>query len=419
MVSPSKMEHMPMREDLGIELRQLGDEDRETFARMMRYAFSSTKNTYEDALEENWKETQPFLKDMSQCYGCFEKGTLVSVSAFFESTLVVRKKEFPFGGIWGVATSPNYRNRGLIRQLFDKMLEEMYLRKIPFSVLYPFKFSYYEQFGFKLANEIFRYHIELKDIISRPIDNRIVREVFSLEDIKRVYEKITREFYNYMVKRTDDDWRRRINPKEPGYFFICYDEDETPKGYMVVRFQERGDPDFQESEQTIYLAEIFWVDRETRQALFNFLKAHADHRKYVLFGSPDHDIMSYVSNPRVKQTDIFAGSMIRIIDVETVLQAFSYPNIGDESLILQIQDPNCKWNEKSISLCLENEKVTISETSQPADVKVEIGALSQMVVGYRTASQLHNSWDIECSQDMLAMLDQLFPRQNNFMRDFF
>ena len=54
-----------------MELRQLTDDDREAFARLARYAFEPTKNTYEDSVPEDFEST-PWLDDMSQIYGIFE-----------------------------------------------------------------------------------------------------------------------------------------------------------------------------------------------------------------------------------------------------------------------------------------------------------------------------------------------------------
>ncbi|MFX0117494.1 MAG: enhanced intracellular survival protein Eis [Candidatus Hodarchaeota archaeon] len=402
--------------DNAMELRQLTSEDRESFARLARYAFDPTKNSYEEVIPENL-DSSPWLKDMSEVYGWFDNDILVSAAAFFESSIIIRNREFPMGGVWGVCTSPHYRNQSLIRNLFQKMFEEMRYKQLPISVLYPFKFSFYEQFGYKLVDEIRRHHIRLDEIITRPIPARSVREVAVLDDIKKIYYRIAGKKYNYMVKRTERDWRRRIDPKKPGYFFVCYDDQDEPCGYMLLRFEEKGANDFEKSEQTIYLPEMFWLDRETRQALFNFLKAHADHRKYALFSSADPDILAYVNNPRIKQNAILAGSMARIIDVESVLRAFDY--LKSCNLILKIQDNQCPWNNKAFTFDVESGQLILEETSKAADVTLDIGALTQMIAGYRNASRLYESWEIDCSSNMLSVLDQLFPVQNNFIRDFF
>ncbi|UCG00965.1 MAG: GNAT family N-acetyltransferase [Candidatus Heimdallarchaeota archaeon] len=403
-----------------MEMRQLTSEDREAFARLERYAFEPARNTYEGVVKEDYEETQPHLKDMSQVYGCFDKGTLVSSFAYFTSIVVIRNKEFPMSGIWGVATAPHYRNRGLIRQLTQLTLEKMYNNKIQISCLYPFKFSFYQKFGWKLANINHRYHIETNKFIFRPISDRVVREVFELDDLKEVYSNIAGKKYNYMGKRTEEDWRRKVNPKEPGYLFVCYDDKDNPCGYLIARFLEHQPPQdegVENSAATIYLQEIFWYDRKTKQALFNFLKRHEDHRKYVVFSTTDPNILESLIEARVKANEVFPGSMTRIVDVKSVIEAFGY--LKDIKFVIKVNDQLCEWNNKAFTFIVSEGKANLEETSQSPDVTIDIGSLSQMIVGFRTASQLYDSWEIDCSEEMLPILNQLFPPQTNFYREFF
>ncbi len=403
-----------------MEFRQLSSKDREAFAKLSQYAFEPTKNTYENVVPDDFEETKPHLKDMSQVYGYFDNDLLVSTCAFFTSSVIIRRKEFPMSGIWGVATAPQYRNRGLIRRTLETILKEMREKDILISTLYPFKFSYYERYGWKLANVNHRYHIELKKFISRPVANRTVREVFTLDHLKEVYSKIAGNKYNYMTIRTEDDWRRRINPKEPGFSFVCYDENDKPCGYLVLRFMEHLPPEsegIEKSEQTIYLPEIFWYDRETKQAIFNFLKTHVDHRKYVVFSTADSNMLAFLEEARVKANEVFPGSMARIVDVVSVIEAFDYSE--DTDFVLKIKDPECDWNNKSFRVSITDGKAKLEETTQAPDVSIDIGSLSQMIVGFRTASQLYDSWEIDCSKELIPILDRLFPPKKNFFREFF
>ncbi|MFX1505623.1 MAG: enhanced intracellular survival protein Eis [Promethearchaeota archaeon] len=403
-----------------MKMRQLTAEDREAFARLGRYAFEPTRNTYEGVVKEDFEETQPHLKDMSQVYGYFDKDVLVASYAYFTSVVIIRNKEFPMSGIWGVATAPHYRRRGYIRELTQLTLEKMNKDRISISCLYPFKFSFYQKFGWKLANINHRYHIETDKFIFRPIRDRTVREVFELDDIKQVYYNITGKKYNYMVKRTAEDWRRKVNPKEPGYLFVCYDSSDNPRGYLIARFLEYEPPrdeSVKYADQTFYLQEIFWDDRKTKQALFNFLKRHTDHRKYVVFSTPDPNILESLIEPRIKANEVFPGSMIRIVNVKSVFEAFEYPE--DVEFVLNVNDQICDWNNKAFNVSITGGEANLEGTSQTADMTVDIGSLSQMIVGFRTASQLYNSWDLECSEDFIPILDRLFPPQTNFYREFF
>ncbi len=402
-----------------MEMRQLTSEDREAFARLARYAFEPARNTYEGVVPEDYEETQPHLKDMSQVYGCFDKDVLVSSFAYFTSIVVIRNKEFPMSGIWGVATAPHYRNRGLIRQLMHLTLEKMYNEKLLISCLYPFKFSFYQKFGWKLANINHRYHIETDKFIFCPVSDRTVREVFELDDLKEVYSNIAGKKYNYMVKRVEKDWRRKVNPKEPGYLFVCYDTNDNPCGYLIARFMEHqpASNGVENSADTIYLQEFFWYDRKTKQALFNFLKRHMDHRKYVVFSTPDPNILASLIEARIKANEVFPGSMARIVDVKQVVEALDYSK--EVKFVLKVNDPICEWNNKTFIFFVTEGRAFLEETSQSPDVTIDIGSLSQMIVGFRTASQLYDSWEIDCSEKMFPILNQLFPPQTNFYREFF
>ena len=403
-----------------MEFRQLTSDDREAFAKLAQYAFEPTKNTYDNVIPEDFEESKPHLKDMSQVYGYFDNDVLVSTSAFFSSVVIIRKKELPMSGIWGVCTAPSYRNKGLVRQTMITILKEMREKGILISTLYPFKFSFYEQFGWKLANVNHRYHVELSKFISRPVANRTIREVNTLDHLKEVYSKVAGEKYNYMVKRNEDDWRRRINPKEPGFLFVCYDTQDNPCGYLVTRFMEHLPPDAEgvdKSEQTIYLPEIYWDDRETKQALFNFLRTHVDHRKYVVFSTADSNMLSFLGEARIKANEVFPGSMARVIDVVSVIEAFDYSVEAD--FVLKVKDSECDWNNDSFRMKVSEGKATLKRTTQSPDVSTNIGSLSQMITGFRTASQLYDSWEFDCSKEMIPSLDLLFPKQKNFFREFF
>jgi predicted acetyltransferase len=403
-----------------MKIRRLTPDDRESFARLMHYAFEPTNNTYDNVVPEDYELSKPYLKDVNQAYGVFDEELLVAICCYFSSNVIIRSKEFPMSGIWGVATSPHYRRQGLIKKLFNKIFPLMKEDGIIISILYPFKFSFYEQLGYRLANINHRYHIETEQFKFRPVDSRIIKEVTELDDIKQVYSNIASRKYNYMIQRTEEDWNRRINAKRPGYFFVCYDESQNPCGYLIAHFMEHAPPSEEsvdKSENTIYLSEFFWKDRETKQALINFLKLHTDHRKYVVFSTAETSILGYLKEARIKANEVFPGSMIRIIDIKSVLESFGY--CEDLECVLQVIDTTCEWNNKSYSFITKNGKASLDETTSSPDITIDIGPLSQMVVGFRTATQLYDTWEITGSKKFLNKLDNLFPPQVNFFRDFF
>ncbi|MHA2172282.1 MAG: GNAT family N-acetyltransferase [Candidatus Kariarchaeaceae archaeon] len=403
-----------------MDIRQLTSEDREAFAKLGRYAFEPVKNSYEDVVPKDFEETHPHLKDMSQVYGGFDGKDLVSSSAFFSTSIMIRSKELLMAGIWGVASKPTHRGKNQVRKLLSHILKAMNDKKIVISTLYPFKFSFYEKFGWKLANVNQRYHIETDKFLTQPV-NRIVREVYQLDHLKEVYSNIIiSSKYNYMTKRTDNEWRMKINPKNPGYFFVCYDENEKPCGYLIERFLDHElqiTEGLDKSGESVYLSEIFWYDRETRQAIFNFLKTHVDHRKYILFSSAEPNLLASLKEARTKANEVFPGSMARIVNLKTILESFDYPL--DVDFVLYVKDDICEWNNGKFRVKISNGKAVIKKADEKPEVTIDIGSFTQMVVGFTNASALYETWNIDCSKEFLSTLDRLFPLRNNFFRDFF
>ncbi|MFX0174153.1 MAG: sterol carrier protein domain-containing protein [Candidatus Hodarchaeota archaeon] len=156
---------------------------------------------------------------------------------------------------------------------------------------------------------------------------------------------------------------------------------------------------------------------KTKQALFNFLKTHVDHRNYVVFSTTESNMLAYLKETRIKANEVFLGSMVRIVDVKSVIEAFNYFERTD--FVMKVKDDQCEWNNKNFNVTFADNEATLEEISQSVDMSIDIGSLSQLIVGFRTASQLYDSWEIECAEEFIPVLDRLFPKQTNFFRDFF
>ena len=97
-----------------MQIRKLTEEDREAYSKLARYAFQTSKNTYENL---EWpRKTRP----MDQFYGVFDNDLLIAGCGITPFEIKFRSTPFKMGGIDGVATKPEYRNRGIVREIFKK-----------------------------------------------------------------------------------------------------------------------------------------------------------------------------------------------------------------------------------------------------------------------------------------------------------
>ena len=400
-----------------IKIRKLTEKNREEYRKLMRYAFETSKNNYENI-------TYPSDKTpMNWHYGAFDNDLLVAGVGNIPFEIRLRSQDFKMYGVGGVASKPEYRNRGIIRDLMLIMFREMHENNIPVSVLYPFKFSFYEALGYKLVDENVFYQFKISDIISKETDYHMKEVERINEDIRIVYDNAILNF-DYIAKRPEIDyWRRHF---KKNYKFICYNRNQ-PIGYVILFFPKSflEFEDFEEykhPDKTIFIREIFWLDLKAKQTIFNFLWSHRDQRKYLAGDFPTNEIIiDLLKTPRILERKIEDNSMLRIVDVKSVLENLKYP-LADFSILFNIHDDFCSWNNGFFTLSSKENEVHVefSDSSEKiVDLKIDIGYLAQLLVGYRTVKDLLDFGFVSINNEKLDLLNKIFPKTNNFFRDFF
>ncbi|MHA2397450.1 MAG: GNAT family N-acetyltransferase [Promethearchaeota archaeon] len=396
-----------------MEIRKLAEKDRGAYKKLMRYAFETAKNTYDDI---KWpSEKMP----MGWHFGAFDGETLVAGAGGYPFQIRMRSQEFKMSGIGGVATKPEYRNRGLVRDIMIRMFQDMYENDISVSVLYPFKHSFYEMLGYRLVDEQFGYQFRISDIIYKET-NYHMKEVERIgDDIRSVYDKSILNF-DYIAKRLEIQNYSALYKNN--YKFICY-KGTQPVGYVIIIFTKPGEERWLvHPERTIVIREAFWLDQTAKQTIFNFLWSHRDQRRYVAcVFSAQENIIDLLKTPRIKRRLIFDNSLLRVINVKTVLENLKYP-LDNFSVSFRIHDKFCPWNNGMFNLTSEDKKVKVEfdETSRDsADIEIDISYFAQLASGFRTVKDLLEFDFITIDQEKVELLNDLFPKTNNYFRDFF
>lgn len=398
-----------------MEIRKLTDNDRNDFKRILRYCFETNLNNYENM---EWpKDEEP----MDRFYGAFEEGNLIAGSGIIPFEVKLRGSIFKMGGVDAVSTKPEYRNRGIIHQIFHQMFQDMNKDNIPISVLHPFKISYYEELGYKVADELVAYHFPITDIIPKKTNYQMKEVLEITEDIKSIYNEIVKR-YEYIAIRAEEQWKGDFGNRS--YKYICYDGD-FPIGYVLLHFPKKDEKwwdNFRFVGESIYIREIYWLNSEAKQTIFNFIWSHRDQRKYVAGGFRyNENIIELLENPRVLERRIEVNSMLRIVNVKTVLENLNYP-VKDFNLSIQVHDKHCPWNNKRFDLNSSNGKVSVLKEDvreDLVDLDIDIGHLGQILVGIRTPKELLDLNLVPIKPDVLTLLQTLFPRANNFFYEFF
>ena len=395
-----------------MEIRKLTEKDREAFRKLMRYAFETSKNNYE---ELKWPSDKV---PMDLHYGAFDEEQLVAGAGIIPFDIRMRSQDFKMYGVGGVASKPEYRNRGIIREIMIKMFKDMQDNNIPLSVLYPFKHSFYEILGYKLVDEQFTYEFNISDILYRETDYHLKEVERINDDIRSVYDRAILNF-DYIAKRPEIQYWRRLYKNN--YKFICYNRN-LPVGYVIINFPNWEAKWIKHPEKTMLILETFWLDQSAKQTIFNFLWSHRDQRKYVAGSfSAYENITDLLKTPRIKSRYITDNSLLRIIDVKNVLENLKYP-CDNFSIIFHINDTYCPWNKGFFTLTSKGKEINIEfkESSElSADIEIDIGYFAQLVAGFRTVRDLLEFGFTSVNHEKLELLQKLFPKTNNYLHDFF
>ncbi len=392
------------------KIRKLNENDRIAYKKLMRYAFEPAKNNYEDL---KWPaEKTP----MDWFYGAFAEETLVAGVGYFIFDIRMRSQDFKVYGITMVGSKPEFRNRGIIRELMIKIFKDMNENNIPISILYPFKHSFYERLGYKQVDESIFYEFKISDILYKETDYSMKEVERINDDIRSVYDRVILNF-DYITKRPEFLWSYLY---KDNYKFICYHRN-LPVGYAIIKFP-KTDPWLKHPDKTILVLEAFWLDHIAKQTIFNFLWSHRDQRKYIAVSLPkSENIIDLLKAPRIKTRYVGDLSQLRIIDVKAVLENLRY-TLQDFTIRFQILDELCPWNNGFFTLSSEDRDITVtfSESLEvPVDVKIDIRYLAQMLAGFRTVKDLSDFGFISVDNEKIEILQNLFPLTNNYLHDFF
>lgn len=397
-----------------MEIRKLTEEDRETYSKLARYAFQTSKNTYENL---EWPRKK---RPMDQFYGAFDNDLMIAGCGIIPFEIKFRSIPFKMGGVDGVATKPEYRNRGIVREIFIKIFHDMNEKQIPISVLYPFKIAFYEMLGYKNADEQIFYHFEISDIKFKETNYYMKENERINEDIIQVYNKVI-ENYDYIAKRAEIQWKRYY---KENFKFICYNGDQ-PVGYVILFFPKKTTEwlqNFQYPEKTIFVIEAFWLNHTAKQTIINFLWTHRDQRKYIAGYFPvNENMIDLLTTSRILDRKIVGNSLLRIINVEAVFKNLEYP-LDNFSILWHIHDKFCPWNNGFFNLTSKDETINVEfkeSSEKSADIEVDISYLAQLLAGFRTVKELLEFGFISINQEKFEIVQNLFPKMNNYFNDFF
>ncbi|EPY7703165.1 GNAT family N-acetyltransferase [Bacillus paranthracis] len=358
--------------------------------------------------EERMQQQLTRMKESHEVYGIIEGNDLAAKLHLIPFHIYIGKEKFKMGGVAGVATYPEYRRSGYVKELLQHSLQTMKKDGYTVSMLHPFAVTFYHKYGWELCANLLVCHLTKSDLVMKKQVNGTVKRFNKEnhpEEVEKLYETFAERFSGMLV-RNEKWWLQAVY--EDLTLAIYYDENKTAAGYMLYKIEN----------YKMTVDEFVPLHNEARNGLWNFICQHDSMIKELEMTVSENEQLLYtLQEPRVK-TEIKPYFMGRIVDVEQFLKQYelNWNNVQQE-VILHITDSFAPWN--NVSVRLANYEITIIEEPMDKGIKLDINALSTILLGYKRPLELNELELISGSEEEIRAFENVVPVHKPFIYDFF
>jgi predicted acetyltransferase len=327
--------------------------------------------------------------------------------AYLFDTTVPGGAQVATAGVMAVGVLPTHRRRGALTAMMRRQLEDTHERGEPIATLYAAEGGIYGRFGYGLA--ALAGDIELPKEHARPWHDEPLGQARLLEPDERVevlpaiYDRVQAETTG-MFTRTREWWqvrRLRQRPRKPPGYAVVIELDDGAQAYALYR-HEFG-MRHMISESKLEVSEALGTSPEALDAIWRYLLAIDWVARIDAYWLPlDHPLFHWIREPRRMACHVIEGLWVRLVDVEAALAARS---LGEGSLVLDVRDELCPWNQARWQV----EAGSVSSTTAAADLRLDIAALGSVYLGGFTFTGLALAGRVEELQPgAIARADAIF-----------
>jgi predicted acetyltransferase len=365
-------------------------------------------------LEPGSDRIERFSRNLSidRVHAAWEDGHIAGGAGAFDFELTIPGSVASAAGVTIVGTQPTYRRRGVLRALMRAQLDDVHEREEPVAILWSSEETIYGRFGYGMASFVGDVSIPREEPFAVPLELqrrvRLVERDEALRLFPHVWEALRPQIPG-MLARTPSWWQYRIlfdapdtrsggGPKR----FAVLERDGHAEGYAVYRHRpkwEHGVP-----VGTLEVIEAIALDGPPTAELWRFI-LDIDWAASITAGllPTDHQLFHLLARPRRMKFRVYDGLWLRLVDVGAALSARRYA--ADESVVFDISDPFCPWNEGRWKL----EDGGTERTGASADLRCDVSILGSAYLGAFGFSELVRAGRAdELTPGAAARADRLF-----------
>ncbi|MDR1563663.1 MAG: GNAT family N-acetyltransferase [Oscillospiraceae bacterium] len=359
--------------------------------------------------DEHWQERYVAFDDA---------GKMISTMAVIPLTAYFDGHEVPINGIGDVATLPNYRRGGAIRQSFVLALADMYERGDVFSYLYPFSYYFYRKFGYETACETVWWRIPLAGIPKYGTSHTF--EMYEPNSDISAFEeayKLFAEPINLMLKRDEVLWKRRVTGFSPynsnQWSFVCRDATGAPKGYFIYQAETLH------SKKHMVLRDFAFADYNALCAMLELLASFASQYEFADIPLPPHISLTCLS-PELHYEHLarklsFIG-MLRVVNIEKALRLAKFKGSG--RAVIAVEDASLPQNTGVYAISFGGGETEVELTEEAPDLETDIQNFSRLLIGGLDLAATELIPKIKINGN-IENLEKIFYRKKLWINDYF
>ena len=268
-----------------------------------------------------------------------------------------------------VATLPEYRNRGLVREMLETAHQKAREYGVYVALLHPFSFDFYKKFGYERVSDTVSAAFPLRALDDLPGASALVPiEEKYYEDVISLFREFSKN-RNLMFDRYNIS--AFLRKKSETYLYFRGAE---LFGYILLEKNEE--------QAKILISEAVFKDNDALLALLSHLRQYRDHFDTVEISDiePIPEIYSVLEGKNVtyeSRGDLAA----KILDTEGLLRANTYP-VEHGAFTLRVIDP-LPTVAGVFKVTYKDTQVTVERLSSDAeaDVTADATALLRRLYG--------------------------------------
>ena len=337
------------------------------------------------------------LHGLERMHAAFEAGEIVGGAGAFTFDLSVPGGSLPCAGVTVVGTYPTHRRRGVLRAMMRAQLDDVRARGEPIAALWASEETIYGRYGYGLASWAGEMTIPRgANAFAFPLEPRGQARFVSAEEAKTLFPPVwdaLRARRPGVFARTDTWWELRplrvpddekANPRR----FVALDVDGETQAYAIYRTK----PDWREGVPVgkLEVLEAVGANSQATAEIWRFL-LDVDWIETVTSPllPPDHPLFLLLALPRRAHYWTTDSLWVRLVDVGAALSGRAYAQ--DDSVVLEVRDAFCPWNEGRWRLA----GGVAEETDEPAELALGVGALGSAYLGAISFAQLRDALRVE------------------------